>query len=114
MCPMCVASGVEIATFAFCCEFASRGPFGLLANWENAGEFGSVLEVSELKRKHRVAGAGKPAFSGLCPTKLAYVWLLFWLWRVVAAFGLLPTGQTLGILGWYLELSNQELNISEF
>lgn len=99
MCPMCVASGVEIATFAFCCEFASRGAFGLLANWENAGEFGSVLEASELKRKRRVAGAGKPAFSGSGLTKLAYVWLLFWLWRVASPYGFLPTGQTLAILG---------------
>lgn len=74
---MCVASGVETATFAFCCEFASRGAFGLLANWENAGEYGSVLEVFELKRKRRVAGAGKPAFSTSARTKVAYVWLLF-------------------------------------
>ena len=75
--PMRVGSGVKITTFAFCCDLASSGAFCTLANWENAGDFGSVLEVFELKRKRRVAGAGKPAFSGLCPTKLAYVWLLF-------------------------------------
>lgn len=77
MCPMCVASGVEIATFAFCCEFASRGAFGLLANWENAGEFGSVLGVSGLKRKRRESEDAKAAFSTSARTKVAYVWLLF-------------------------------------
>ena len=112
--PMRVGSGVKIATFAFCCGLASSGAFRPLANWENAGDFGSVLGVSGLKRKRRESEGVKAAFSTSARTKVAYVWLLFWLWRVVAAFGLLPTGQTLGILGWYLELSNQELNISEF
>lgn len=77
MCPMCVASGVEIATFAFCCEFASSGAFCPLANWENAGDFGSVFGVSGLKRKRRESEGVKAAFSTAARTKVAYVWLSF-------------------------------------
>lgn len=99
MCPMCVASGVEIATFAFCYEFASRGPFCPLANWENTGDFGSVLGVSGLKRKRRESEGVKATFSTSARTKVAYVWLLFWLWRVASPYGFLPAGQTLAILG---------------
>ena len=77
MCPMCVASGVEIATFAVCCDLASSGAFCPLANWENAGEFGSVLGVSGLKRKRRESEGVKAAFSTSARTKVAYVWLLF-------------------------------------
>lgn len=90
---------VRIATFAFCCDLASSGAFGPLANWANAGDFGAVLGVSGLKRKRRGSRGVKPAFSGPLRTKLAFVWLLFWLWRVAILFGFLPTGQTLAILG---------------
>lgn len=68
---------LELPTFAFCCDLASSGAFFPLANWENAGIFGSVLGVSGLKRKRRESEGVKAAFSTSARTKVAYVWLLF-------------------------------------
>lgn len=57
---------VRIAAFAFCCDLASSGAFGPLANWANAGDFGAVLGVSGLKRKRRGSRGVKPAFLAPC------------------------------------------------
>ena len=60
-------------TFASCCDLASSGAFCPLANWENAGDFGSVLGVSGLKRKRRES-EGVKAVQGdamLCEKRFA-------------------------------------------